>query len=279
MMFAGLDATTLAEIAALLVAAGAVTGVLAGLFGVGGGTITVPILFYVFGLFGLHEDVAMPLSVGTSLAIIIPTSIKSARGHYARGAVDMVLVKSWAAPIIIGVVLGAVIARFADAWVFQLVFVAVASSNAIKLLFGGDRWRIAEKMPSGPLSIFYGWLVGLASSLMGIGGGAIANLIFTLHSKPIHNAVATSAALGVLISIPGAAGYVLAGWGKAGLPADAIGFVSLLGFALLVPTTLLTTGFGVRLAHSLSKRQLEVAFGLYLAAVSFRFVLRLAGIL
>ncbi len=277
-MIAGLDVTTLIEIAALLIAAGAVTGVLAGLFGVGGGTITVPILFYVFGLLGLPEGVAMPLAVGTSLAIIIPTSIKSARGHYAKGAVDMALVKSWAVPIIIGVVLGAIIARFAAAWVFQAVFILVAGSNAFKLLFGGEKWRLAEQMPQGPLSLFYGWLVGLASSLMGIGGGAIANLIFTLHNKPIHNAVATSAALGVLISIPGAAGYMLAGWGKAGLPADALGFVSLIGFALMVPTTLLTTGLGVRIAHSLSRRQLEVAFGLYLAVVSLRFILRLAGI-
>ncbi len=277
-MIAGLDVTTLIEIAALLIAAGAVTGVLAGLFGVGGGTITVPILFYVFGLLGLPEGVAMPLAVGTSLAIIIPTSIKSARGHYAKGAVDMALVKSWAVPIIIGVVLGAIIARFAAAWVFQAVFIMVAGSNAFKLLFGGEKWRLAEQMPQGPLSLFYGWLVGLASSLMGIGGGAIANLIFTLHNKPIHNAVATSAALGVLISIPGAAGYMLAGWGKAGLPADALGFVSLIGFALMVPTTLLTTGLGVRIAHNLSRRQLEVAFGLYLAVVSLRFILRLAGI-
>ena len=277
-MLPNLDPSTLLTIAALLAAAGAVTGVLAGLFGVGGGTITVPILFYVFGLLGLPDGVAMPLAVGTSLAIIIPTSIKSARGHYAKGAVDVALVKSWALPVITGVVLGAIIARYAEAWVFQIVFVAVAASNAVKLLFGGSKWRIADDMPKGPLSLFYGWLVGLASSLMGIGGGAIANLIFTLHNKPIHNAVATSAALGVLISIPGAAGYVIAGWGKAGLPTDALGYVSLLAFALLVPTTLLTTGLGVKIAHSLTKRQLEIAFGSYLALVSLRFVLRLLGI-
>lgn len=277
-MLPNLDPSTLLTIAALLAAAGAVTGVLAGLFGVGGGTITVPILFYVFGLLGLPDGVAMPLAVGTSLAIIIPTSIKSARGHYAKGAVDVALVKSWALPVITGVVLGAIIARYAEAWVFQIVFVAVAASNAVKLLFGGSKWRIADDMPKSPLSLFYGWLVGLASSLMGIGGGAIANLIFTLHNKPIHNAVATSAALGVLISIPGAAGYVIAGWGKAGLPADALGYVSLLAFALLVPTTLPTTGLGVKIAHSLTKRQLEIAFGSYLALVSLRFVLRLLGI-
>jgi uncharacterized membrane protein YfcA len=190
----------------------------------------------------------------------------------------MALVRSWAVPVVVGVILGAAIARFANPWVFQLVFVAVAASNAIKLLFGGSRWQLATEMPKGLLSLFYGWLVGIASALMGIGGGAIANLIFTLHGKPIHHAVATSAALGVLISIPGALGYVLAGWGKAGLPPDAVGYVSLLAFALLVPTTLLTTGLGVRLAHSLSKRQLEVAFGCYLALVSLRFIARLAGL-
>jgi uncharacterized membrane protein YfcA len=277
MTVAGPDAATVIEIAAFLAAAGALTGVLAGLFGVGGGTITVPILFHVFSLLGAGEDVAMPLAVGTSLAIIVPTSIRSARGHYERGAVDMMLVRNWAAPVVTGVIAGAVIARFASAGVFQAVFVVVASSNAIKLLFGGEKWKVADAMPAGPLSLFYGGLVGLASTLMGIGGGTIANLIFTLHSKPIHNAVATSAALGVLISIPATAGYMLAGWGQTGLPADALGYVSLLAFALIVPTTLLTTGLGVRIAHRLSKRQLEVAFGLYLVAVSLHFILRLAG--
>jgi uncharacterized membrane protein YfcA len=117
--------------------------------------------------------------------------------------------------------------------------------------------------------------VGLFSALMGIGGGAISNLIMTLHGRPIHQAVATSAAVGVLISIPGSIGYVLAGWGKTGLPIGSLGFVSLLGFALIVPTTLLTTGFGVRLAHRLSRRSLERAFGCFLALVSLRFLLLL----
>ncbi|MCA0432993.1 MAG: sulfite exporter TauE/SafE family protein [Proteobacteria bacterium] len=277
-MFNGLDSETLLLMAGLLAVAGGLTGILAGLFGVGGGTITVPILYYCFGLIGVPDTVAMPLAVGTSLAIIVPTSIKSARGHHARGAVDMALVKAWAIPIVLGVVMGAVVARYSSPWVFQLVFVGVATSNAIKLLWGSNSWRLGDKLPDGPLSLFYGWLVGICSALMGIGGGAISNLIFTLYNKPIHNAVATSAALGVLISIPGALGYVFAGLGKEGLPPASLGFVSFLAFALMVPTTLLTTGIGVRLAHRLSRRKLELAFGLYLAAVSLRFILRLLGI-
>ena len=272
-MLNGLDIGTLLAIAGMLALAGAATGVLAGIFGVGGGAISVPILFFSFGLIGVAEEIAMPLAVGTSLAIIIPTSIKSARAHHAKGAVDMAVVRAWAVPVLLGVMLGAVIARFAAPWVFQAVFVFVAGTNAVKLLFGKASWRVADDLPTGGRLQVYGSLVGLFSALMGIGGGAISNLIMTLHGRPIHQAVATSAAVGVLISIPGSIGYVLAGWGKAGLPIGSLGFVSLLGFALIVPTTLLTTGFGVRLAHRLSRRSLERAFGCFLALVSLRFLL------
>jgi uncharacterized protein len=268
----------LLPLAALLAVTGALVGVLAGVFGVGGGTITVPVLFYVFSYLGIEESVAMPAAVGTSLALIVPTSIKSARGHFAKGAVDVPLLKRWIIPVTAGVVVGAAIARFADPWVFQVVFVAVASANAIKLIFGGDKWTIAPAMPSGVMSLIYGWVVGLASALMGIGGGAIANLIFTLHGKPIHQAVGTSAALGVLISIPGAIGYAWAGWEKSGLPIGSVGYVCLIAVMMMLPTTLMTTGVGVKIAHALKKRHLELAFGIYLAVVSLRFVFKLLGV-
>jgi uncharacterized membrane protein YfcA len=274
----GIDPGTLMTIAVALAAAGAITGVLAGLFGVGGGAITVPILYEVFRNIGVAPDVAMPLAVGTSLAIIIPTSLQSARGHHARGAVDIGLVRAWALPVLVGVTAGVWIARFAPPQVFQAVFVAVASVNAIKLFFGKDSWRIAPEMPKGPLLRLYGLVVGLASALMGIGGGAISNLILTLHGRPIRQAVATSAAVGVIVSIPGAIGYVWAGWGGAGLPPLSLGFVSLLAFAVIVPTTLLTTPFGVRLAHTLPRRRLEIAFASFLALVSARFIAALAGL-
>ena len=274
----GIDPGTLVMIAVALAAAGAITGVLAGLFGVGGGAITVPILYEVFRNLGIGPDVAMPLAVGTSLAIIIPTSLQSARGHHARGAVDIGLVRDWALPVLVGVTAGVWIARFAPPQVFQAVFVAVALVNAIKLFFGKESWRIAPEMPKGPLLRLYGLVVGLASALMGIGGGAISNLILTLHGRPIRQAVATSAAVGVIVSIPGAIGYVWAGWGRAGLPPLSLGFVSLLAFAVIVPTTLLTTPFGVRLAHTLPRRRLEIAFATFLTLVSARFIAALLGL-
>jgi uncharacterized membrane protein YfcA len=262
----------LLSIAVTLLIAGALTGMLAGMFGVGGGALIVPVLYEVFGVLDVPDETRMPLAVGTSLAIIIPTSIRSWLSHRARGAVDAALLRAWAVPIVLGVLVGATIARFAPALVFQLVFVVVAGVNAVKLISGTTRWDIATDLPKGALLRAYGWVIGLLSSLMGIGGGQIANIIMTTHGRPIHQSVATSAGIGVLISIPGAIGYMIAGWGQPGLPVDAIGFVSLIGFLLFVPTTLLTAGLGVRLAHSLSSRALQLAFGLFLMVVCLRFI-------
>lgn len=265
------EASELIVIAGILLAAGAATGILAGLFGVGGGALIVPVLYVVFGVLDYPESVRMPLAVGSSLAIIIPTSIRSLIAHRARGAVDMGLLRAWALPIVLGVAIGSLIARHAPALVFQAVFVAVASVNVVRLLTGA-RWQVAADLPRGWVLRAYGVVTGLLSSLMGIGGGQITNLVMMLHGRPIHQAVATSAGVGVLIAVPGAIGFALAGWGRADLPALTAGFLSLPGIALFVPMTVLTAGLGVRLAHRLSRRQLEVAFGLFLAAVCLRFL-------
>lgn len=276
MPFASISPAELGFIVSGLLAAGAVTGVLAGLFGVGGGAIIVPILYETFRLLEVPEEVRMPLSVGTSLAIIVPTAIRSSRAHNAKGATDRSILDAWKVPVVLGVVLGSVIAGFADPWVFKLVFVLVSGANATKLLSGNDAWRFASDLPRGLAMRAYGFAIGVLSSLMGIGGGALCSMVMTLHGRPIHQAVATSAGLGVLIAVPGAIGYAIAGWGRPGLPPLSIGFVSLLGAALLVPTSLLTTRFGVNLAHALPKRALEIAFGLFLATVCLRFLVGLA---
>lgn len=267
-----IDPATLGLVLAALLAAGAVIGVLAGLFGVGGGAISVPVFFEVFGLVGLSDEVRMPLAVGTSLAVIVPTAIVSARAHARRGTVDFDLLRAWALPVLLGVALGSALARFAEPALFQIVFVVVATINAAKLLFANAAWKVRDTMPGRVGTGLYGALVGLLSALMGIGGGAISNLILTLHGRPIHQAVSTSAGVGVLIAIPGTVGYILAGWGKPGLPFDALGYVSLLALVLTVPTSLLTTRLGVRLAHALSRRALGKMFGGFLLLVAARFL-------
>jgi uncharacterized protein len=280
MSIAGLNASELIELALLLVAVGALSGFLAGVFGIGGGAILVPVFYECFRLAGVPLEVRMPLCVGTSLAIIIPTSIRSFRAHYARGAVDMAILKQWWLPILIGVVGGSVTARYAPERLFKIVFVVVAWSAAARLLLARDNWKFGDDVPKGPLMKLYGFFVGLLSTLMGVGGGLFANLLMTFYGRPIHQAVATSSALAVLISIPGAIGYVYAGWpAAANFPAVAalqlpfaIGYVSLIGAVLVMPTSLLTAPLGVRAAHAMSKRTLEMAFGCYLFIVGSRFV-------
>jgi uncharacterized membrane protein YfcA len=280
----GADLTELIELALLLIATGALSGFLAGLFGIGGGAVLVPVFYECFRLAGVPLDVRMPLCIGTSLAVIIPTSIRSFRAHYLRGAVDMDVVKAWWLVIIIGVVVGSGIARYAPERLFKYVFVAVAWSATLRLWLLRDGWNFGDEMPKGLLMKVYGFFVGLLSTLMGVGGGLFSNLLMTFYGRPIHQSVATSSALAVLISIPGALGYVYAGWPVAArfptiaalqMPL-AFGYVSLIGAALVMPMSLFTAPLGVKAAHAMSKRMLEVAFGLYLFIVGGRFVISLA---
>jgi uncharacterized protein len=273
----GASVGELAWLAFAIVFAGVASGILAGLFGIGGGAVIVPVLYEVFRVLGVGEEVRMQLCVGTSLAIIVPTNVRSYLAHRAQNLVLPDVLRQWAVPSVIGVGVGAAAAAFAPAALFRLAFVVIASLIAAKLLVGGESWRMADRLPGSLAMRAYGFLVGLASSLMGISGGSVANAILTLHGQSIHNAVATSAGLGVPITIAGTIGYVLAGLPhQALLPPLSVGFVSLIGFAVMAPVASLTAAYGARLAHRLPKRKLEIAFGLFLLAAAMRFLISLA---
>ncbi|MBN9599469.1 MAG: sulfite exporter TauE/SafE family protein [Afipia sp.] len=282
-MIAGLNLSELGELAVLLVVVGAIAGFLAGMFGIGGGAVLVPVLYECFRLAGVPLEVRMPLCIGTSLAIIIPTAVRSYTAHRARGSVDMEILRKWAIPVLLGVIVGSVIARYAPERLFKIVFVIVAWAAAARLLFGRQDWRFGDDLPKGFLMNLYGWIVGLLSTLMGIGGGLFSNLLMTFYGRSIHQSVATSAGLAVLISIPGALGYVYAGWPAATRFPDvlalqfpfAIGYISLIGAALVMPTSLLVAPLGVKVAHAMSKRALEISFGLYLLTMGTRFFIAL----
>jgi uncharacterized protein len=274
----GIPLNELAPVILGLLAGGVATGFLAGVFGVGGGAIIVPVIYSVFGLMAVPEEVRMPLAVGTSLAVIIPTSIQSFRTHLAKGAVDMSILRIWAVPVVLGVVAGSMVARFAPASLFKLVFVVVAGFSAMRLLFGSSRWVLATELPSTLVMRLYGVLIGVLSALMGIGGGQLSSLFMTFYGRPIHQAIATSSGLGVLISIPGALGFVVAGWPQmAKLPPLSLGYVSLIGIALIAPVSAFVAPYGARMAHRLPKRKLEVAFGIFLLLVSARFLWSIVG--
>jgi uncharacterized membrane protein YfcA len=261
--------------AAALVVAGGAAGILAGLFGVGGGAILVPVFYQVYGLLGVPDSVRTHVAVGTSLAVIVPTSIRSFNAHRKRGAVDMDLLKSWVIWVPLGTILASVIAAYVPGAVLRIVFMALAMLIAFKMFFNREHWRFGTELPKGPVNAVAGGTIGILSGLMGIGGGTLSNLWMTLWNRTVHQSVATSSGVGVLISIPGLFGYIWAGWGEAGLPPLSTGYVNWITVALVIPVSLLVAPLGVRLAHAMTRRQLEVGFGLFLLAVSLRFLVSL----
>lgn len=253
------------------VVAGGAAGFLAGLFGVGGGAILVPVFYQMFGALGVDESIRMHVSVGTSLAVIIPTSLLSFTSHYRRGAVDMSLLRSFIVAIPVGVIAASVIAAHVSGAQLRLIFAVVALIVAIKLFFGRPSWILGTDIPTGLPRFAAGALTGLVSTLIGIGGGVFNNTFMTLFSRPMLQAIATSSGVGLLISIPGMVGYIWAGSGETQLPPFSLGFVNYLMAIMVIPLTLTMAPFGVRVAHRLPRRQLEIGFGLFLLTVSIRF--------
>jgi uncharacterized membrane protein YfcA len=229
------------------------------------------VLYEVFKLYGVPDSVRMPLCVGTSLAVIVPTSISSFIGHYRKGAVDVAVLKLWALPITLGVLGGIFAASVARPMLFKAVFIIVCLFLAVRLLAGKDKWRLGDGLPGTATMNVYGLLIGSSAALMGIGGGLVANVALTLYRFPIHAAIATASGVGLFVSIPGALGYVVAGWNHPDLPPLSLGYVSLIGFVLLTPLSLLTVRYGVTLAHQMQKRQMEIALSAYLILISLRF--------
>jgi uncharacterized membrane protein YfcA len=259
-----------------ILGAGILVGVFAGLFGIGGGAVIVPVLYEAFRALNVPEDVRMQMCIGTSLAIIVPTTVRAYIAHKKKGAVIPDVVRIWTLPAIIGVAIGSVTATYAPSAVFKIAFVVFASFISARMLIGTDRLSLGNELPGRGLLRAYGFITGLFSSLVGVSGGAVSNAVLTLYGQPMQRAVATSAGVGVPITIAGTIGYMLAGWPHmAKLPPLSIGFVSLVGFALMAPVSSYTASYGVRLAHWLPRRKLEIAFGIFLMFASLRFIISL----
>jgi len=271
-------AVTPGEVAALvaaLLAAGLAAGFLAGLLGIGGGGILVPVLYEVFGIIGVDPAVRMHVTLGTTLAVIVPTAIRSFLGHRAKGAVDMALLKRVWPWVVVGVFAGVLIAKVASGTTLKWVWAIAAGVFSVKLALGREDWRLGDHLPAPPWSqtAFAG--IGLLSTLMSIGGATFVVPMLTLYGYGILAAVATASGIGPAIAIPGALGYMWAGLGADGLPPYSIGYVSLIGAAVIMPASVLAAPFGVRLAHSIPRRRLELSFAAFLAFVSVRFLIDL----
>ena len=248
-----------------LVIAGVVSGLVAGMLGVGGGIVIVPVMYQVLSAMHVPEDMRMHVAIGTSLATIIPTSISSLRAHNKKGAVDWALLKRWVLPMLVGVVAGSVLAGWARGQTLSIVFGTIAILLAAFLGFGKESWRVADRLPGGIGGAALPFGIGGVSTMMGIGGGLLGVSSMTLCGYPIHRAVATASAFGAIISIPGTVGAAIAGWGAAGLPPYSLGYANLLGFLLISPVAFFTAPLGAHFAHLADKTRLRRIFALFVA--------------
>jgi uncharacterized membrane protein YfcA len=231
----------------------------------------------MFTLMGVDDRERMPLVVGTSLAAIVPTTISSFITHWRKGAVDRGALRQWAVPGVIGVLVGSALAGLVPSSLFKIVFSGVSALIGVRLLFGRERWRLADDLPPPWPMRLIGFAIGILSGFMGISGGMLTSMAMLTFGSPIHRAVATSAGLGMLIAIPGAIGYAVAGGQHpSGLPPLSIGYVSLPGAVLLAGAGAWLAPLGARIAHTITRRRLELAFAVYLLTMSARFVVALA---
>jgi len=258
----------------LMLATGLVGGVMAGLMGIGGGIVLVPVLEFALGFIGVDPEIRMHVAVATSLATIIPTSISSARAHHRRGAVDVTLAKQWGPAICLGAAFGSWLAAKVGGSSLSAIFAVVALFVATKMILPMEKIRLTKAVPRGLLGAIPPSLIGMISTMMGVGGGALSVTTLTFFNVPIHRAVGTSAFFGLMIAVPGMMGFMITGQGNMMLPPGNVGYVNVIGFLILSPATFLAAPLGVKIAHALTQRQLSMTFGAFLLIVAGRMFYR-----
>ncbi len=261
------------ELLPLLIAiltAGLFAGFLGGLFGIGGGIVIVPALYFAFGFFDIADIVRIKVAVATSLATIIVTSLRSLSAHSRKGAVDFDFLRVWAPWIAVGAIFGGSLARYVDAdWMIAIFAIGAGIIGLQKLFFPISDQSKKQEIAAGPppkgiIPITLASLIGTLSSLMGIGGGVMGVVVLTAYRKTIHQAVATASGFGVAIALPGTIAMGLAGRDVEGLPPFSMGFVNIPGFVLIALMTFITAPIGAKTAHALPQKLLNRIFSLYL---------------
>ena len=270
------DTFLLIQMALVLMAIGAFAGVLAGLLGVGGGIVLVPAFFYAFQTLGYDGPQLMQLCLATSLATIIVTSLRSVHSHNKKGAVDWDILRGWAPGIVIGAVIGMLLVAQLRSMTLQAIFGVLALIVGLYMGFGRAEWRVGPAMPHGVTRAVLSPLVGFLSVLMGIGGGSFGVPLMSLYNTPIHRAVATAAGFGVLIAVPSVIGFLFVDMAS-GAPPLTLGAVNFVAFAIIIAMTLITTPWGVKLAHAMDPKPLKRVFAVFLTLVALNMLRKALG--
>jgi uncharacterized membrane protein YfcA len=258
----------LVPLAAFLVVIGAFAGIIAGLLGVGGGIVLVPAFLYTFTALGYGGPHIMQVCLATSLATIVFTSVRSLRGHMAKGAADLDILRGWAPGIAVGAVIGVLVAGHLKTAALMLVFGILGTVVGLYLAFGRDSWRLGDHMPTGIGRAIASPVIGFFSVLMGIGGGSFGVPLMRLYGVPIHRAVGTASGFGLVIALPSVIGFLLQGWDSPDRPPLTIGLVNVPAFLIVIFVTMVTTTWGVRLAHAMNPKPLKRVFAGFIIFVA-----------
>ena len=253
---------------------GFLSGILAGLLGVGGGIVIVPVLFFLFQAYGVSSASAITIATATSLAIIVPTSVSSIRAHHAVGNVDFELLLRWAPFTFLGVLCGSWIVTEADGTWLAALFGVIATLSALNMLHRPSGSPMSRRLPGRLGQSVLGAIVGLLSSMMGIGGGTLSVPLLTLYNYPMHKSVGTAAAFGLIISLPGAVMMLVLGVTPNDAPAGTFGLINLIAFLCVVPLTVIFAPVGVALATKLNAAKLKRIFDLVLLATGLRMLMQ-----
>lgn len=262
---------------AALAGAGAFAGLLAGLFGVGGGIVIVPVLFALLESFGYSLELSMHVAAGTSLAAILPTGLSSARAHWHRGAVDMSVIRILAPAMALGALLGALLAKGLGGGFLIGLFAVFAILVSLVMLHGEKGFALVKSLPAGAGRYVLGGAIGLLSALLGIGGGTMTVPTLAACGYKMTVAVGTGSALGLFIALPGAVGFLMTGWGAAGLPPFSVGYVNLVAMMVLAPLSVFFAPLGAKLSHRLPELWLRRSFAVFLLLVALRMGLKAFG--
>ena len=261
-----------------LMVTGVCSGLAAGLLGIGGGAIIVPALSNALLLLGFDADVVQHAAVGTSLAIIIPTGVMSARAHYARGALDMATLKLWVPFVVAGTFVGGLMAGLFSGDVLRIVFAVMAFLIAANIVSGWQTRLMGHLHGSRAVHRIAASVVGYVSALMGVGGGSLTVPTLVAFGATMHAAVGTSAAVGVAIAISGTLGFIISGWGVPGLPPLSLGYINLVALVLVGTLAAVFAPFGAALAHRLDQKTLRYLFAAFLVLVGLNMLWKvLAG--
>jgi len=253
----------------ILITVGAIAGTLAGLLGIGGGILIVPVLALVFEHQGIHGDVIMHVAIGTSLATIALTSVSSIRAHQKHQAIDWPVFRRITPGIVAGGMLGSMAASLIPGADLRLIFGLFMLLVAAQMIFGSAS-KPHRKLPATGGMFISGTLIGAMSSLMGVGGGSMSVPFLTWCNMAIRQAVATSAAIGFPIAVVGAAGFIVTGWGVEHRPEWSLGFVNIPTFLSIVVATSLFAPLGARVTHRIQPQKLRLFFGFFLLLLSFK---------